>query len=151
MVKKDARCVWDEDCQKAFDDIKQYLLNPPILVPMEFSQLAYLYISTSLYSIGTMLCPKTKDNKKRAIYYLSKILVDYEIKYTPMEKICFAIVFTTKQLRYYLLYFTTYIVSPINPLKYLMAKQHLSSKFVKWLMLLQEFDINVVKQSFVKG
>jgi len=44
LLKKD-KFVWDEKCQRAFEDIKQYLLNPPILVPMYFLKLAYLYIS----------------------------------------------------------------------------------------------------------
>lgn len=59
-------------------------------------------------------------------------------------------IFTAKKLRYYLLYCTTYVVNPINPLKYLMAKQHLSQRFTKWLMLLQEFDINVVKKNLLR-
>lgn len=103
---------------------------------MDFSQPTYLYILSSLYAIGTMLCQETKNNKERAIYYLSKTLVDYETRYTPMEKICFAMIFTTKKLRHYLLYCTTYVVIPIDLLRYLVGKQHLSSRFAKWLMLL---------------
>lgn len=98
-----------------------------------------------------MFYQKTKNNKERAIYYLSKILVDYEIRYIPMEKIYFVMIFTIEKLRHYLLYCTTYVVSPINYLKYLMAKQYLSCRFAKWLMLLQEFDINMVKQRSIKG
>lgn len=145
LPKKDVKIVWDEKYQKAFEDIKQYFLNHPILVPMDFSQPAYLYISTSLYVIGTMLYKKNTNNKKRAIYYLRKKFIEYEIKYTPMKKICYAMIFTTKKLRYYLLYCSTYVVGHVNPLTYLMAKQHISCRFVKWLMLLQEFDINVIK------
>lgn len=89
---------------------------------MDFSQPTYLYISASLYAMGTMLCQKIMDSKERVIYYLSKILVDYEIRYTPLEKIFFAMIFTTKKLRHYLLYYTTYVVSLVDPLKYLMAK-----------------------------
>lgn len=48
-----------------------------------------------------MLYQKTTDNKERAIYYLSKILIDYKTRYTPMEKIYYAIIFTTKKLKHY--------------------------------------------------
>jgi len=92
---------------------------------MDFSQPTHLYISASLYAIGTMLYQQIENKKERAIYYLSKTLVDYEIRYTPMEKIHFAMIFTTKKLRYYLLYCATYVVSHVNPFKYLIAKQHL--------------------------
>ncbi|PKU78247.1 putative mitochondrial protein [Dendrobium catenatum] len=31
LVKKDTKFIWDEKCQNAFVNIKQYLSNPPIL------------------------------------------------------------------------------------------------------------------------
>lgn len=56
LLKKDVKFVWDERCQKAFEDIKQYLFNiPPMLIPMDFSKEEYLYISTTLYTLGEML------------------------------------------------------------------------------------------------
>jgi len=68
-----------------------------------------------------------------------------------MENIFFAMIFTTEKVRHYLLYCITYVVSLVDPLKYLVAKQHSSSRFAKCLMLLHEFDINMVKQKFFKG
>lgn len=77
---------------------------------MDFSKLAYLYISTTLYALGSMHCQKDSNNKERAIYYLSKTLINYETRYTPMENICYGIVFTTKKLRHYLLYCTNLLL-----------------------------------------
>lgn len=56
---------------------------------MDFFQPAYLYILVSLYAIGTMLCQKPEDNNERIIYYLNKILIDYEIKYSYGEDLFF--------------------------------------------------------------
>lgn len=36
FLKKDVNFIWDDKCQNTFEDIQHYLLNPPILVPMEF-------------------------------------------------------------------------------------------------------------------
>lgn len=60
------------------------LVKPPILVPMDFTKASYLYISTMLYDLGAMLCQKDYKDKERVIYYLSKTLIDYETRYTPM-------------------------------------------------------------------
>jgi len=111
---------------------------------MDFEKITYLYISATLYTLGEMLCQKYDENKERAIYCLRKTLIDYEKRYTPMENLFFGILFAKETLRCYLLYGITYVVSLINPLKYLIAKKHLSRRVAKWLMLLQEFDINVV-------
>jgi len=89
---------------------------------MNFEKEPYLYLSTTLYALGAMLCQKDHDNKEMEIYYLIKNLIDYEIRYTPMENIIFGIVFAIEKLRHYLLYCSTYVVSLVNPLKYLVAK-----------------------------
>jgi len=33
LLRKDQGIEWTEDCQEAFDKIKEYLLEPPILIP----------------------------------------------------------------------------------------------------------------------
>lgn len=96
-----------KSAKKTFEDIKQYFLNPSILVPMDFSKETYLYISTTLYALVAMLCQHDDQYKERVIYYLSKTLFNYETRYTPMEKLCLGIVFATEKLRHYLLYCTT--------------------------------------------
>lgn len=103
---------------------------------MDFLKPTCLYISTTLYALGKMLCQKDTKNKETTIYYLSKTLIDYETRYTHMEKPCYGIIFTIEKLRHYLSFFTTFVVSLVNSLKYLVNKQHLSSRLVKWLMLL---------------
>ena len=46
-LKKEEHAKWDDDCQKAFDKIKELLMNPPVLMP---PQRAYLYNLTSQLS-----------------------------------------------------------------------------------------------------
>ena len=33
LFKKDQGCVWTDDCQRPFESIKEYFLEPPILLP----------------------------------------------------------------------------------------------------------------------
>jgi len=46
---------------------------------------------------------QTVDKEERAIYYISKKFLEYEVKYTPLEKTCLALVWATKKLRHYML------------------------------------------------
>ena len=46
---------WDFLCQKAFEQIKTYLANPPVLVPPVASQPLILYISTTSVALGALL------------------------------------------------------------------------------------------------
>jgi len=40
----------------SFEDIKNYFLNPLILVLMNFEKKEYLYISAIMFALGEMLC-----------------------------------------------------------------------------------------------
>nr|XP_019071496.1 uncharacterized protein LOC109121281 [Solanum lycopersicum] len=47
LLKKDAPKKWTEECQTAFDAIKNYLANPPVLVPLREKSPLLLYLSVS--------------------------------------------------------------------------------------------------------
>ena len=89
LLKKDAKIEWTDECEAAFDKIKQYLLNPPILVhPMPGHSLI-LYLAVQEASMGCMLGKLNKPDKKKkkAIYYLSKKFTSCEINYTsPLRR-----------------------------------------------------------------
>ncbi|XP_075080520.1 uncharacterized protein LOC142166018 [Nicotiana tabacum] len=75
LLKKDATIKWTSECQEAFDKVKEYLSNPPVLVPPEAGRPLFLYMSVLENSFGCVLRQHDITNKKeRAIYYLSKKL-----------------------------------------------------------------------------
>ena len=79
--------------------------------------------------------------KEQAIYYLSKKFTDYESKYSSLEKMCCALAWTTQRLRQYMLYYTTWLITRLDPIKYIFEKPSLSGS---------EFDILYVSQKAIK-
>jgi len=79
--------------------------------------------------------------KEVAIYYLSKMLLDYETKYTLLECTCVPLVYTTKKLRNYLLAHTTHLISILDPIKYLFENLIFSERLGPWHALLSKFYI----------
>ena len=55
LLKKDTNIEWTNECQAAFDKIKQYLLNPPVLVPLTLGYPLILYLAVQETSMGCML------------------------------------------------------------------------------------------------
>ncbi|KAA3479927.1 RNA-directed DNA polymerase-like protein [Gossypium australe] len=55
------------------------------------------------------------------------------------------------RLRQYILYHTTWLISKLDLLKYMMESTALNGRMVRWQILLSEFDIVYVKQKAVKG
>lgn len=111
-----------------------------------------LYLSVAETSVGCVLGQHDESGKKeRAIYYLSRRLVDYETGYSPLEKTCLALVWATQRLRHYMLAHPVLLIARMNPLKYLFEKPALTGRTARWLLLLSEFYIKYVTQKAKKG
>ncbi|KAK5831140.1 hypothetical protein PVK06_014935 [Gossypium arboreum] len=89
--------------------------------------------------------------KEKAIYYLSKKFTEYGAKYSSIEKYCCALVWVARRLRQYMLYHTTWLISKLDPIKYMMESPALSGRMARWQILLSEYDIAYVSQKSIKG
>ena len=114
--------IWGEEQQKAFDQIKECLLNPPILTPRTFSRPLKLYILATDDSIDSLLAQDAEDDTERVVYYLSRLLNDAEIRYTPIGKLCLSLFHACNKLEYYLVPREVLVMSKIDIVKYLLNR-----------------------------
>ncbi|XP_038716782.1 uncharacterized protein LOC120010143, partial [Tripterygium wilfordii] len=141
-----------DECQSAFERIKQYLQNPPVLMPPIAGSPLILYLTVSDNSMGCMLGQHDSSGRiEHAIYYLSKKFTSCEANYSMLEKTCCSLAWAAHRLRQYMLYHTTWLISRMDPIKYIFEKPSLSGRIAKWQMLLSEYDILYVAQKAVKG
>ncbi|XXG85706.1 hypothetical protein AAC387_Pa11g0740 [Persea americana] len=122
LLKKGVYFVWDAECEAAFQDIKSYLTKPPMLAAPTTGKPFILYTRAFDYSLGALLAQENEGGKEAALYYLSRILVGAEYRYSLVEKECLAMMFAVQKLRHYLLSNTVYLISRINLLKVLFTK-----------------------------
>ena len=123
MFRKHNSGQWDEECQVAFDKVKEYLTNPPVLVPPISGKPLILYLMVYERSMGCVLGQHDETGRKeQAIYYLSKKFTNYEAKYSSLEKMCCALAWTAQRLRQYMLYHTTWLITRLDPITYIFKK-----------------------------
>ena len=152
LLKKEVPIVWNEQCQEAFKKIKSYLMKPPILVPLVPEKPLLLYLTTTDTEMGALLAQYLEESRKEnAIYYISKKILAYEEKYSPLEKTYVALVWATRKLKHYMLDFKVLLIARMDPLKYLMDKPMHDGKTTKWVLLLSKFDKKHVTQKSIKG
>ena len=73
LLRKNQAIKWNDDCQKAFDKIKEYLQKPPILIPPVPGRPLIMYLSVTENSMGCVLGQHDESGRKEhAIYCLSK-------------------------------------------------------------------------------
>ena len=95
LLRKNQPTVWNDDCQLAFEKIKEYLLSPPVLAPSMSGRPLLLYLLVSDMALGCMLAQLDDLRKERAIYYMSKRMLEYEMRYVMIERLCLALVWAT--------------------------------------------------------
>ncbi|XP_019155716.1 PREDICTED: uncharacterized protein LOC109152471 [Ipomoea nil] len=150
-MRKGVPFVWDEACKNAFQNIKSYLMKPPVLTAPIPGRSLILYISAQESSVGALLAQENDNGKENALYYLSRMMTSNELKYLPIEKLCLALVFAIRKLKHYFEAHTIRLVSRANPVKYVMAKVVLSDRLARWYLLFQQFEITYVPQKSIKG
>ena len=79
-LHKGSTHIWNNECQQSLDQIKGYLAKPPVLMPPILGKPLILYISATTSSLGVLLAQSDETGKEEVIYYISQILVAYEIK-----------------------------------------------------------------------
>ena len=94
------------------------------------------------YAMGAVLGQRT-DKVFKAIYYASKTFNEAKENYSITEKEILAILFTCKKFRPYILGSHIIIHTDHAAIQYLMAKKETKPRLIRWVLLLQEFDLEI--------
>ncbi|GAA0165044.1 hypothetical protein LIER_20544 [Lithospermum erythrorhizon] len=151
LMKKGTPFMWDAICSAAFQDIKSYLMSPPVLrVPIQGKPLI-LYIAAHEQLVGALLAQENDGGKENSLYYLNRMMTPNELNYLPIEKLCLTLIFAIKKLNHYFQAHTINMISKANPIKYVISKPVLSDQLARWYLQLQQFKIVYVPHKAVKG
>nr|GEV24227.1 reverse transcriptase domain-containing protein [Tanacetum cinerariifolium] len=77
------------------------------------------------------------------IHYASKTMTDAQAHYTTTEKELLAVVYAFEKFWPYLVLSKSIVYTDHSALKYLFNKEDAKSRLLRWVLLLQEFDITV--------
>ena len=144
LLKKDAPFVWDKQAQNSFKELKSALTNTPLLSPPNYNKDFLLYLAASDTTIGMILGQTNDQHNEHVIYYLSKGLIGAKFHYAHVEKLALAMLKVVQFLSHYIILRTTKIMSDTNPMFYILSRQTLGGKYSKWIVILQEFDLEFI-------
>ena len=141
MLEKDTKFYFDESCQNYFEKIKYILVEAPIMAKPDWNREFEFMFNASDFAMGAVLGQKAEKVIK-AIYYASKTLNAQE-NYSTNEKEMLAIVFACEKFRPYILGTHVIIHTDHAAIKYLMTKKEAKPRLIRWVLLLQEFDLEM--------
>ena len=111
LLNKNTPLFWDDQAQRAFDNIKHALIHSPMIHPLDYSKDFLLYIATSATTISMVLVQENPDGQEHVIYNASKNLMDSETRYSCVEKLALAMVITVQKFCHYILLHTTTVLA----------------------------------------
>lgn len=141
LLKRDTPFRWDARAEESFAHIKTLLVFAPLLWPPNYHRDYTLYLAAADTTIGMVLVQDDDDGTEHVIYYLSRNLLDTENRYAYVEMLALAVVCAVQRFRHYILLCTTTVISDWNPMTYSLSRQLLGGKYSKWIVILQEFDL----------
>lgn len=143
LTRKNAKFEWSEECQKAFDHLKQCLITPPVLALPDVNKPYKLYCDASKSCIGALLAQDDEHGYEKPIQYVSHQLSKTQQRWSVIEKECFSIVYALGRLRHYLLDAQIDIFTDHKPLKYLLTSEMKNVKIQKWAIEISQYNCNI--------
>jgi hypothetical protein len=94
------------------------------------------------YAVGAILGQRKK-GRVHVVYYASKTLNEAQLNYATTEKELLAVVFAFEKIRSYIVNSKVIIYTDHTAIKYLLAKKDAKPRLIRWILLLQEFDVEI--------
>jgi hypothetical protein len=95
------------------------------------------------FAVGAVLGQRI-DKKLNVIHYASKTLDAAQKNYPTTEKEFLAVVIACDKFRPYIVDLKVTIHTDHAAIRYLMAKKDAKPRLIRWVLLLQEFDLHIV-------
>jgi hypothetical protein len=94
------------------------------------------------FAVGAVLS-QTRDKKHHAIANATKTLSGAQLNYATTEKELLAVVFAIDKFRSYMVGAIVIVYTNHAALKYLLTKKDAKPRLIRWILLLQEFDLEI--------
>ncbi|GJR84447.1 reverse transcriptase domain-containing protein [Tanacetum coccineum] len=118
------------------------MTEAPILIAPDWDLPFELMCDASDFAIGAVLGQR-KNKHFQPIHYASKTMNEAQTHYTTTEKELLAVVYAFEKFRSYLVMSKSIVYTDHSAIKYLFAKKDAKARLMRWILLLQEFDIEI--------
>jgi 3-methyladenine DNA glycosylase Tag len=144
---------WGSIQQKAFEEMKQYMIQLTMLTPPSSRAPLLLYVAASHAAVNVALVQERQDGqtkKQVPVYFVYEVLSPSNRNYTELKKVLYVVLMASRKFRHY---FQSYhiIVPSSQPLKDIIRNIEATRRVGKWAAELNEFTIEFVHRSSIQS
>jgi len=145
LLKKDKEFIWTEKQQKAFEKLKERLINYPILQHPNYEKEFLVITDASGRGLGAVLAQKDEEGREYVVSYASRGLRGAEVNYPITELECLAVIWAVQHFHKYLINRKFRVITDHSALKTLMNVNKIpKGRRARWIMELQQYDFEIV-------
>ncbi|CAA0814797.1 Unknown protein, partial [Striga hermonthica] len=148
LLKKKA-FQWSDEAQVAFEKLKEFLSELPLLTKPEPGDELVFYISVGVFSLSSVLLREAA-GAQQPIYYTSRVLQGAETRYSEVKKAALTLVITTRKLRPYFLNHVIILRTNFQ-LGETLGRPTISGRLVRWAVELSEYSIKYEPRRAIKA
>ena len=146
LTKKGLKFYWSNDCQIAFDRLKEALTQSPILAYPDFAKEFTLATDASDEGLGYVL-GQVQDGREVVIGYAGRKLLPAEKNYSVTEREALALVAGIRHFRSYLYGVHFKVFTDHSAVRWLMQLKEPSGRLARWALLLQQYDFDIIHRA----
>ncbi|THD19534.1 KRAB-A domain-containing protein [Fasciola hepatica] len=146
LTEKKSQFRWTEECNNAFQSLKEALTNSPVLAPPVFSPEAEPFVldtDASETGIGAVLS-QNQNGIERVIAYGSRCLNKHERNYCTTRKEMLALVYFLSHFRHYLLGKEFIVRTDHQALVWLQSFKDAAGQVARWQEKMQEYQFQCI-------
>ncbi|GJT50167.1 reverse transcriptase domain-containing protein [Tanacetum coccineum] len=140
LLEKETPFLFSKECIKSFNTLKRKLTKAPILIAPDWDLPFELMCDASDFAFGAVL-EQRKNKHFQPIHYASKTITEAQAHYTTTKKELLAVVYAFEMFRSYLILSKSIVYTDHSAIKYIFAKKDAKPRLIRWIFLLQEFDV----------
>ena len=77
--------VWSQECQKAFETLKQIMSKLPTVCALIMEKPLKLYLASNNQAIGALIAQDDEQGQEQPVYYVSRAFKETEMCYSRAE------------------------------------------------------------------
>ncbi|CAK1596617.1 unnamed protein product [Parnassius mnemosyne] len=143
LLKKGRKFKWSGKEQKAFDFIKQQLINTIQLHHPDFNKPYYLQADCSGVGMAGVLYQIDDNNEMRILGYHSKALKGPELNWSVTEQEFYAVISCLKKFKTYLRGSKVIILTDHKALLFLNNMKLFNGRVTRWILYIEQFNYEV--------
>lgn len=144
LLSSNRTFVWMEQCQKAFDNLKNLLASAPVLQVPDPQKPFFIHVDASETGVGAVLMQKDSEALHPVCYYSQKFK-GYQKSYATVEKEALGIVLALEKFEVFLAgsAFVITVFTDHSPLVFIEKVKFKNTRVLRWALALQPYHLEV--------